>query len=129
MHTQFLTHHGIFVLICLALFPRLTLLIASFVTGGWLWWPGLVFTPRLLVAFLALPYWHTNPVLVVIAWSLAVGAGHPRSEIKLAFGWMKIWGKLVQGLVAVGWRRIVGRKIFSESPRRDTGSLISYWGT
>ena len=69
--TNFFTHHGVLVLICLALFPRLTLLFAGFLTGGWLWWVGWIFTPHLLVAILALPYFHTNPVLVVVAWIMA----------------------------------------------------------
>ena len=70
---DFLTNHGVLTLICLALFPRLTLLIASSATGGGLRWLGWVFTPHLLVAILALPYWDTNPVLVVIAWIMAFG--------------------------------------------------------
>ena len=67
------TNHRVLTLICLALFPRLTLLIASSVMGGGLRWLGLVFTPHLLVAILALPYWDTNPVLVVITWIMAFG--------------------------------------------------------
>lgn len=70
---NFFDQHGLFVLICLALFPRLTLLLASFATGGVLWWLGWIFAPHLLVAFLALPYWDTNPVLVIIAWLIALG--------------------------------------------------------
>ena len=56
------------ILIALALFPRLTLLLGSFATGGFLWWLGWLFTPHLLVAILALPYWNENPVLVIVAW-------------------------------------------------------------
>lgn len=63
--------HGIWFLVCVAIFPRLTLLFSSVVSGGVLWWLGWIFTPHLLVAFLALPYWDTNPVLVIIAWVLA----------------------------------------------------------
>lgn len=70
---NFFEHHGIFVLICLAVFPRLTLLLASFATGGLLWWLGWIFAPHFLIAILSLPYWNTNPVLVVIAWLMAFG--------------------------------------------------------
>lgn len=70
---DFFQHHGIICLICLALFPRLTLLFGAFVTGGVMWWLGWIFAPHLLVAFLSLQYWSTNPVLVIIAWMMALG--------------------------------------------------------
>lgn len=77
---DFFAQHGVITLICLAIFPRLTLLIASFATGGLLWWLGWIFTPHLLVAFLALPYWHSNPVLVVFAWIIALGGTRAESK-------------------------------------------------
>ena len=44
------------------------------VWGGWLWWLGWVFAPRITVAVLAtLYYLDTNPVLVVFAWIWALG--------------------------------------------------------
>jgi|GEM_PF-1283284 len=65
---------GFFFLICIALFPRLTLLFSSVVFGGLFWWLGFFFAPRLLVAILAtISYWNTNKVLVVISWLFAVG--------------------------------------------------------
>lgn len=70
---DFFQHHGIICLICLAMFPRLTLLFGAFVTGGLLWWLGWIFAPHLLVAILSLQYWSTNPVLVIIAWVMAFG--------------------------------------------------------
>jgi hypothetical protein len=69
---DFFAHHGIIFLLLLVVFPRLTLLFSSVASGGLLWWLGWVFTPHLLVAFLALPYWDTNPVLVFIAWVVAL---------------------------------------------------------
>ncbi len=64
--------HGLLFLVFITLFPRLTLLFSSVATGGWLWWLGWLAAPRLLVAILATTaYWHTNPVLVVIAWFVA----------------------------------------------------------
>lgn len=79
---DFFANHGVPTLIFLALFPRLTLLFASFATGGLLWWLGWIFAPHLLVAFLALPYWDTNPVLVIIAWIVALGG--TSGETKMA---------------------------------------------
>lgn len=73
MIMNFFEQHGVFCLICLAIFPRLTLLIGSFASGGILWWLGWIFAPHLLVAILAIPYWHSNPVLVIIAWLVALG--------------------------------------------------------
>ena len=66
--------HGIWFLIFITLFPRLTLLFSSVASGGLLWWLGWLFTPRLLVAILAtVAYWETNPILVVIAWLICWG--------------------------------------------------------
>jgi hypothetical protein len=78
---DFFDQHGVITLICLAIFPRLTLLIASFATGGVLWWLGWIFTPHLLVAILSLAYWHTNPVLVVFAWIIALGGTSAESKV------------------------------------------------
>lgn len=67
-------HRGVFFLFFIALFPRLTLLFSSVATGGFLWWLGFIFTPRILVAALAtVAYFHTNPVLVVMSWMIAIG--------------------------------------------------------
>ncbi len=78
---NFFDQHGVFVLICLAFFPRLTLLIASFATGGLFWWIGWIFCPHLLVAILSLPYWHSNPVLVIVAWIMALGGTSGEAKV------------------------------------------------
>jgi hypothetical protein len=71
---DFFQKHGVFFLIFITLFPRLTLLFSSVATGGFLWWLGFVFCPRILVAGLAtVSYFHTNPVLVTISWLVALG--------------------------------------------------------
>ncbi|MFA6236672.1 MAG: hypothetical protein WC635_05030 [Bacteriovorax sp.] len=76
---DFFTKHGWFFLFSVALFPRLTLLVSglfvgSIEFGGFIWWLGFLFAPRVLVAALAtVTYWHTNPILVVIAWLIALG--------------------------------------------------------
>ena len=70
---NYFEHHGVVVLFGLAVFPRITLIAASFVTGGVFWWLGFVFTPHLLVALLSLKYWHSNPFLVIIAFLMSIG--------------------------------------------------------
>jgi len=65
---------GVFFLIFVTIFPRLTLLFSSVATGGLFWWLGFFFCPRLLVAALAtIAYFQTNPVLVTISWLVAFG--------------------------------------------------------
>lgn len=72
--TDFWEVHGFFFLVFISIFPRLTLLFSSVAFGGFFWWLGFFFAPRLLVAILAtVSYWNTNKVLVIIAWLLAVG--------------------------------------------------------
>lgn len=71
---DFFQKHGVMFLIFITIFPRLTLLFSSVATGGFLWWLGFIFCPRILVASLAtVSYFHTNPVLVVISWLVALG--------------------------------------------------------
>lgn len=78
-NTDFFSNHGWFFLFSIALFPRLTLvvsglLVGSIEFGGIIWWLGFFFAPRILVATLAtVSYWQTNPVLVILAWLIALG--------------------------------------------------------
>lgn len=67
--------HGWFFLIAIAFFPRITMLVVGTVSSfGLLGWLGWIFVPHLTVAILATTiYWHTNPVLCVIAWLVAFG--------------------------------------------------------
>ena len=72
--TNFWDHHGFIFLVLVSFFPRLTLLLSSFSTGGIFWWMSFIFAPRLLVAVLAtIQYWTLNPILVVISWLIAFG--------------------------------------------------------
>lgn len=71
---NFWDKHGFFFLISIAIFPRLTLLFSSVAFGGFIWWLGFFFCPRILVATLAtVAYFHTNPVLVTLSWLIALG--------------------------------------------------------
>lgn len=66
--------HGVFFLVFIAMFPRLTLLLSSVATGGVIWWISFFFLPRVLVATLAtIAYFHTNPILVIMSWVIALG--------------------------------------------------------
>ncbi len=65
--------HGVFFLLFVTFFPRLTMLFAVSVPFGWLAWLGWIFAPHLTVAILATQfYWETNPVLCIIAWFIAL---------------------------------------------------------
>lgn len=76
---DFFAKHSWFFLFAIALFPRLTLLVSGLLVGsiefgGLVWWLGFFFAPRILVAVLAtISYWHTNQVLVILAWLIALG--------------------------------------------------------
>src|SRR3984885_8341529 len=73
-HFNFWDYHGVFFLGFITVFPCLTLLFSSVSSGGLFWWLSWLFAPRLLVAVLAtLNYWYQNPILVVIAWMVALG--------------------------------------------------------
>ena len=97
----------ILLLVGLALLPRLTallwLLFGSLVSGGCLWWLGWLFAPDLLVAFLSLSYWPTNPVLVFVAWFFALGG------TGVEVNRMPILPVIFEGLFVAGCR-VVGIK-------------------
>ena len=83
---NFWDQHGIFFLIFMFFFPRLTLLFSSVAFGGLLWWLGFIFAPRILVAVLAsLAYWPQNYILVILAWVWALaGEGAEKGAIHKA---------------------------------------------
>jgi hypothetical protein len=82
---DFWQHHGIFFLIFVTLFPRLTMLFAVTVPFGFLAWLGWLFVPHLTVAILATTYyWETNPILCIIAWFVALaGTGGEGKVVQL----------------------------------------------
>lgn len=67
--------HGWFFLIAITFFPRITMLVVGTVSSfGLLGWLGWIFAPHMTVAILATTiYWHTNPVLCIFAWLVALG--------------------------------------------------------
>ena len=71
---SFWHHHGIFFIVFMFFFPRLTLFFSSVPFGGIFWWLGFIFAPRLLVAILATTiYWQTDMILCVLTWIWALG--------------------------------------------------------
>jgi hypothetical protein len=84
---NFWEHHGLFFLIFITLFPRLTLFFSSVPFGGLLWWLGFIFAPRLLVALLAtVTYLSSNPILVLISWIVALsGESSEKYYVKKKF--------------------------------------------
>jgi hypothetical protein len=82
--------HGVFFIGFMFLFPRLTLLFSSVISGGFLWWLGWIFAPRLLVAVLATTaYWHTNTILVILTWIWAIGL--ESGEKKIVINRRNVW--------------------------------------
>ncbi len=81
--------HGLLFLLGMAFFPRITMLVVGTVSSfGLLGWLGWVFAPHITVAILAtMIYWHTNPVLCIIAWIFAfVGTGSESEGSKTISG-------------------------------------------
>lgn len=68
---NFFESYSLLTLLGLAFFPRITMFIllpwsGVFYVLGW------IFAPHVVVAVLALPYWESNPLLVIGAWCFAV---------------------------------------------------------
>lgn len=78
--------HGIFFLLFITLFPRLTMLFAVSTPFGLLAWIGWLFLPHFTVAILATEfYWHTNPILCIIAWFVAfAGTGSEGKAVQMS---------------------------------------------
>jgi len=71
---DFWSNHSVWFVIAMMFFPRLTMLFATTFGGGFLYWLGWVFAPRLTVAIIAtMLYSQTNIVMVVLAWIWALG--------------------------------------------------------
>ncbi|MFT5703066.1 MAG: hypothetical protein ACJAZX_000800 [Rickettsiales bacterium] len=83
----FWNDHGIFFIIFLFIFPRLTLLLSSVAFGGLFWWIGWLFMPRLLIAILATTYyWENNKILVIFSWIWALsGEAFEKRSVKFFY--------------------------------------------
>lgn len=72
---DFWTNHGIFFLLLCQLFPRLTIVFGTAFPLGADQIIAWLLAPRFLAAYLATQYyWDTNPVLVMVAWVMAVSS-------------------------------------------------------
>jgi hypothetical protein len=80
---DFFTHHSIWQLLGWVFFPRIMFWFFSVITGGFWFWVGVFFVPRIMVAFWATTYyWNTNPIICVIAWVVALsGEGTEKSTV------------------------------------------------
>lgn len=70
---DFFSNHSIIHLLAWVFFPRIMFWFFSVITGGFWFWVGVLFIPRIMVAFWATTYyWDTNPLICVIAWIVAL---------------------------------------------------------
>ena len=108
-HENYFEKRGVFFLLFITLFPRLTLLFSSVAFGGAFWWLGFFFCPRVLIAILAtVSYFYTNPILVVISWMIALSG-----EV------FEKWG-MRQNRVIVRWGGPSKKRGFEEGARDGT---------
>lgn len=71
---NFWDYHGWLFILAMLFFPRLTMLFATTVGGGFLYWLGWLLAPRLTVAILATILFHEhNTVLLIVTWIWALG--------------------------------------------------------
>lgn len=77
--------HGLLFCICMAIFPRLTMLFTGICFApyaGVLFWFGWVLAPRLTVAILAtFIYFHVNPILCVFVWMWALAGESTEKKV------------------------------------------------
>ncbi|MFI0434277.1 MAG: hypothetical protein ACH350_00940 [Parachlamydiaceae bacterium] len=89
---DFWQEHGIFFLIFITFFPRLTMLFATTIQFGLLGWIGWFFAPHLTVAIFATHYyWQTNPILCVIAWFVAFAGTGGEAKMVQTGGRRRSW--------------------------------------
>lgn len=73
MH-NFWDYHGFLFILAMFFFPRLTMLFATTVGGGFLYWLGWLVAPRLTVAIIATSlFYEHNVVLLIFTWIWALG--------------------------------------------------------
>lgn len=76
------TSMGIWFIVGMFFFPRLTMLFAVLTPFGWLAWLGWFFAPYLTAAIFATTmYWDTNPFLCVFAWLVAIGGTSSETKV------------------------------------------------
>lgn len=69
----FWNYHGVGFILAMCFFPRLTMLLCTTVGGGFLYWAGWLFAPRLTVAIIATHcFGQSDTFLVVLTWMWAL---------------------------------------------------------
>jgi hypothetical protein len=80
---DFFVHHNLWHLLGWVVFPRMMFWFFSVMSGGLFFWIGVLFVPRVMVAFCATYYyWDTNPILCIFSWFYAIGGeGFEKSKL------------------------------------------------
>jgi hypothetical protein len=74
--------HSIWFVILMFFFPRLTMLFATTFGGGFFYWIGWFFVPRITVAIIAtMLYSETNIVMVIFSWIWALSGEFTEKSI------------------------------------------------
>lgn len=77
------THTWLFI-IAMFFFPRLTMLFATTFGGGFLYWLGWFFAPRITVAIIAsMLYWDNNTILVIFTWLWALTGESTEKSVRV----------------------------------------------
>jgi uncharacterized membrane protein YGL010W len=81
---NFWNSHGLLFIFLMFWFPRLTMLLATTVGGGFLYWVGWLLMPRLTVAIIATILYHEhNVALLVCTWIWAfAGEGAEKTVVR-----------------------------------------------
>ena len=70
---DFWNYHGLLFIIAMFIFPRLTMLFATTVGGGFLYFLGWIIAPRLTVAIIATTlFYEHNVILLMLTWIWAI---------------------------------------------------------
>lgn len=71
--TSVFEYHTVLQLLGWVLFPLIMFWFFSAIHGGFFFWTGVIFFPRIVAAFFATYYyWSTNPFICIIAWMVAL---------------------------------------------------------
>lgn len=91
---DFWQYHSWGFIFCMCLFPRLTMLFATTIGAGPLYWIGWFLCPRLTVAIIATNHFgHENTALVVVTWFWAL-MGEYTEKVK-STNYVEINGKRI----------------------------------
>lgn len=82
MSENFWQYHNFGFILAMMFFPRLTMLFATTVGGGFWYWVGWFIAPRFTVAIIATyTFGHTNTLLVAFTWLWAFSGEGVEKEV------------------------------------------------